>query len=66
MNPYAYTEEEIPPYNVYEQESLGNLALNFMVSGALAVLILSLTFAILSIAITVFAQMRIYLALLGY
>lgn len=55
INPYAYTEEEIPPY----KESLGKS----MVLGAAAALILCLAFVILSIGFAVFVQVWV---LLGY
>lgn len=45
MNPYAYTREEIPPY----KESLGVL----MVSGAAAVLVLCIAFAVFVQALTI-------------
>ena len=57
MNPYAYTAEQIPPY---EKQSLGEL----MVSGALAVLILCLAFCALSVAIAVFVELFTILEIL--
>jgi len=50
MNPYAYTEEEIPPY--VEKTDLGGL----MVSGAVAVLCLCIAFALVVNALILLQQ----------